>query len=65
MSKPFAEPQSSNPPSDMQIQHYKTIGNSAVAAALEVMAKNAASKNDAPLEEGRIAEIVQSNNVVA
>ncbi len=65
MSKPFAKAQSSNPSSDLQVQHYKRIGIPAVAAALEVMVKAAAAKNEAPSEEQRKPEIVQSDNVVA
>ena len=50
----YADPQSSGLPHDLQVQLYKEIGITALAAALHVMAKPTAPKNGATLDERRI-----------
>lgn len=57
----FSEPQSSARPQDMLAHLYREIGISAVAAALDVMAKPAPSKKVESLDERRLPAILRDN----
>ncbi len=64
MLKPVAKPKFSNHSSDPQIQLYKRIGISAVAAVLEVMAKPAKSTNDKNSNEKRCGQQIASADAI-
>jgi hypothetical protein len=62
-----AEPQSSDNAPDLQVHLYKEIGISAVVAALHVITKPVAPKNDASRDERRIPipAILQNEDLAA
>ena len=62
-----AEPQSSGNARDLQVRLYKEIGISALVAALHVMTKSLAPKDDATLDQHpvSISAILQSDDLAA
>ena len=61
----FAAPQSAGRSPDLQVNFYKEIGISALAAALHVMAKPVAPKNVATSDGRTIPAILQSDDLAA
>lgn len=57
----FSEPQSSARPHDLLAHLYREIGISAVAAALDVMAKPAPAKKVENLDERRLPAILRES----
>jgi hypothetical protein len=61
----FAAPQSAGHSPDLQVNFYKEIGISALAAALYVMAKPVAPKNVATSDGRTVPAILQSDDLAA
>jgi hypothetical protein len=63
----YAELQSSGHPPDLQVHLYKEIGISALVAALHVMTKSLAPKDDATLDQHPVSipAILQSDDLAA